>query len=89
MQKLASKMARKHDLYQRERFIQDLSPYEHLHRIFRVCVVHFFRLIKLCAVNDEVRWLMRSLVCMEHADWDGTIKKICDLGGKPALGAFG
>lgn len=86
LQKLASKMAPKRDLYQPDRFIQDLSPYEHLHRNFRVCVVHYFRLVKLCATTDHVRWLMRSLVCMEHCDWDGTLEKIRELGGKAAKG---
>ncbi|KAK6974428.1 hypothetical protein R3P38DRAFT_3331676 [Favolaschia claudopus] len=84
LQKLASRMPIKSDMYQPERNLQDLSPYEHLHRVFRVCVVHYFRLVKLCATTEQVRWLMRSLVCMEHPDWDGTLESIRELGGKPA-----
>ncbi|KAJ7812157.1 hypothetical protein B0H14DRAFT_2818292 [Mycena olivaceomarginata] len=84
LQKIASKMPPKRDLYQTDRYIQDLSPYEHLHRNFRVCVVHYFRLVKLCSTTEHVRWLMRSLVCMEHADWEGTLQTIRDLGGKAA-----
>ncbi|KAJ7776748.1 hypothetical protein B0H14DRAFT_2401533, partial [Mycena olivaceomarginata] len=86
LQKIASQMPRKRDLYQPERAVQDLTPYEHLHRMFRVCVVHYFRLVKLCATTEHVRWLMRSLVCMEHRDWDGTLQMIQDLGGKAAQG---
>ncbi|KAJ7795087.1 hypothetical protein B0H14DRAFT_2921121, partial [Mycena olivaceomarginata] len=84
LQKIASKMPPKRDLYQTDRYIQDLSPYEHLHRNFRVCVVHYFRLVKLCSTTEHVRWLMRILVCMEHADWEGTLQTIRDLGGKAA-----
>ncbi|KAF7354586.1 hypothetical protein MSAN_01371900 [Mycena sanguinolenta] len=86
LQKLASAMPPKPDLYESERLLQDLSPYEHLHRNFRVCTVHYFRLVKLCATTEQVRWLMRSLVCMEHPDWDGTIQMISDHGGKAAQG---
>jgi hypothetical protein len=85
LQSVAAKLPRRKDLYE-DRYIQDLGPYDHLHRLFRVCVIHFFRLIKTCPVPENVRTLMRSLVCMEHGDWDGTIKSICDLGGKPAQG---
>ncbi|KAK7034263.1 hypothetical protein R3P38DRAFT_2413049, partial [Favolaschia claudopus] len=45
---------------------------------------HTFRLVKLCATNEQVRWLMRSLVSMEHQDWDGTLDSIRELGGKAA-----
>lgn len=86
LQKLAAQMPRKHDLYELDRYLQDLSLYEHLHRNFRVCTVHYHRLVKLCPVPDLVRSLMRSLVCMEHRDWDGTLELICNLGGKPAIG---
>ncbi|KAJ6467649.1 hypothetical protein C8R47DRAFT_1303282 [Mycena vitilis] len=82
LQKLASQMPLKADLYEPGRNIQDLDPYEHLRRTFRVCVVHDFRNIKKCAVSDEVRWLMRSLVCIEHDDWDGTLSMIREKGGK-------
>ncbi|KAJ6478210.1 hypothetical protein C8R45DRAFT_933970 [Mycena sanguinolenta] len=84
LQKVAAQMPPKADLYQSGRNIQDLTPYEHLHHIFRVCVVHYFRLVKLCATTENVRWLMRSLVCMEHPDWDGTLESIRQMGGKAA-----
>src|ERR1700683_414819 len=29
---------------------------------------------------------MHSLACMEHQDWDGTLHKIREGGGKPATG---
>ncbi|KAJ7140269.1 hypothetical protein C8R43DRAFT_892789 [Mycena crocata] len=84
LQKIASKMPQKRDLYQPERYIQDLGPYEHLHRIFLVCTVHYYRLVNQCATTDQIRWLLRSLVCMEHPDWEGTIQTICEHGGKAA-----
>lgn len=86
LQKVASRMPPKQDLYQPDRYIQDLTPYDHLHRNFRVCVVHYFRLVKLCATSDQVRWLMRSLVCMEHPEWDATLQMIRKTGGKAAQG---
>ncbi|KAJ6506213.1 hypothetical protein C8R47DRAFT_1241345 [Mycena vitilis] len=82
LQKLASKMPLKPDLHEPERNIQDLTPYEHLSRVFRVCIVHDFRNIQKCQVSDEVKWLMRSLVCVEHDDWDGTLGMIREKGGK-------
>jgi hypothetical protein len=62
--------------------IQDLDPYDHLGRVFRICVVHDLRNIKKCPVPEEVRWLMRSLVCIEHDDWQGTLSKIRENDGK-------
>ncbi|KAJ7020865.1 hypothetical protein C8F04DRAFT_1403338 [Mycena alexandri] len=82
LQKVASQLPLKQDLHEPARNIQDLTPYEHLRRLFRICVVHDFRNIKKCAVSDEVRWLMRSLVCIEHDDWDGTLAAIREKGGK-------
>ncbi|KAJ6627414.1 hypothetical protein B0H10DRAFT_1779384 [Mycena sp. CBHHK59/15] len=78
----AQSMSRRKDLYETHHFIQDLMPYEHLHRNFRVCGVHYFRLVKICPVPDNVRWHMQSLRCMEHPDWDGTLQRICNKGGK-------
>ncbi|KAJ6484352.1 hypothetical protein C8R47DRAFT_1072982 [Mycena vitilis] len=82
LQRLASKMPLKPDLHEPERNIQDLTPYEHLSRVFRVCIVHDFRNIQKCQVSDEVKWLMRSLVCVEHEDWDGALGMIREKGGK-------
>ncbi|KAJ6495977.1 hypothetical protein C8R45DRAFT_1052650 [Mycena sanguinolenta] len=82
LQNMASKLPQKVDIHEPERNIQDLDPYEHLHRTFRVCIVHNFCNIKKCAVSDEVRWLMCSLVCIEHDDWEGTLLEICEKGRK-------
>ncbi|KAF8176638.1 hypothetical protein K438DRAFT_71132 [Mycena galopus ATCC 62051] len=73
------------DLHEVTRPLASLTPYEHLVRILRLCVVHFHRRIKSCNVSEEVRQLMRSLVCISHTDWDGTIARIKQLGGKPAI----
>lgn len=63
-----------------------LDEYDHLHRVFRLCVVHVFRNIRACPVPDHVRLLMRSLVCIEHDNWDETIARIRQEGGKAANG---
>ena len=76
------------DLHQPSRNLVDLSPYDHLHRLFRLCVVHIYRNIKACAVSEDVKDAMRSLVCFEHEDWNGTIEYIEDLGGVPGKSIF-
>ncbi|KAJ7211557.1 hypothetical protein C8J57DRAFT_1097634, partial [Mycena rebaudengoi] len=82
LQSVAAELPPKWDLYDTWRTIQDLSAYEHLERCFRVCCLHVYRRIRNAAVPNPVRWLMRSLVCLEHADWDATLQAICDQGGK-------
>ncbi|KAJ7816637.1 hypothetical protein B0H14DRAFT_3877805 [Mycena olivaceomarginata] len=82
LQQLAQTLADKHDLHQPDRLLSSLSPYEHLHRVFRVCDVHGRRNIRKCAVPESVRKLMRSLICLRHLDWDATIASIHQLGGK-------
>ncbi|KAK6991924.1 hypothetical protein R3P38DRAFT_2571883 [Favolaschia claudopus] len=83
LQKLASNMATtKVDLHEPHRTIQDLDPYDHLRRLFRICTVHNSRNINKCSVSEDVRWLMRSLVCIEHEDWEGALLKIRQNGGK-------
>ncbi|KAJ7256436.1 hypothetical protein C8J57DRAFT_1235810 [Mycena rebaudengoi] len=71
-------------LQNQTRLLKDLNPYDHLNRVFPHCVTHAFRNIRKCKVPDGVKALMRSLICIEHVDWDGTIHKIKNLGGKPA-----
>ncbi|KAF8182256.1 hypothetical protein K438DRAFT_2166815 [Mycena galopus ATCC 62051] len=82
LQKIATNMPLKADLHEPGHNIQDLDAYDHLRRIFRICTVHNFRDIKKCPVPEDVRWLMRSFVCVEHDDWDGTLLKIREKGGK-------
>lgn len=43
-----------------------------------------FANVKLLNLSD----LMRSLVCIEHPDWDGTIEQIKTLGGKAGRGEY-
>ncbi|KAK6981751.1 hypothetical protein R3P38DRAFT_2578154, partial [Favolaschia claudopus] len=82
LQKLASNMEPKLDLHEPHRTIQDLNPYDHLRRLYRVCTVHNSRNINKCPVSEDIRWLMRSLVCIEHEDWDGAVLEIREKGGK-------
>ncbi|KAJ7867739.1 hypothetical protein B0H14DRAFT_3132843 [Mycena olivaceomarginata] len=82
LQEVAQGLVGKHDLHEPERLLSSLSPYEHLHRVFRVCNVHGKRNIRSCPVSEEVRNLMRSLMCLRHPDWEGTVAAIRLLGGK-------
>jgi hypothetical protein len=86
LQGLSKEYPRRHDLHQTHRLLTDLSPYEHLHRIYRLCTVHIKRNIRKRAVPEPVRNLMRSLVCVEHPKWDGTLDQIQQEGGKPGVG---
>ncbi|KAF8192359.1 hypothetical protein K438DRAFT_1590458 [Mycena galopus ATCC 62051] len=85
LQALAQKRVGVYDLHEPNRLLSTLSPYDHLYRIFRICVVHVCRRIKATAVSDEVKKLMRSLICISHNNWDETINSIGELGGKPAM----
>ncbi|TDL13991.1 hypothetical protein BD410DRAFT_684726, partial [Rickenella mellea] len=85
LQKVAAEYPQKHNLHEPHRLLMDLSPYEHLLRLFRLCTVHIYRNIKSNAAPEDVKNLMRGLVCLRHDDWDGTIKEICEKGGKPAV----
>ncbi|KAK7022633.1 hypothetical protein R3P38DRAFT_3196030 [Favolaschia claudopus] len=82
LQAIAGNLGEKYDLHEPHRLLSDLGPYEHLHRVFRLCEVHGKRNIRKCAVSDEVRNLMRSLMCVRHPTWDATLQSIRDLGGK-------
>ncbi|KAJ7619759.1 hypothetical protein B0H17DRAFT_1152123 [Mycena rosella] len=70
------------DLYETDRPLRSLGPYDHLRRLFRLCVVHYCRNIKTCAVKEPVRQLMRGLACIQHPDWDVTVNRIRNEGGK-------
>ncbi|KAJ6531648.1 hypothetical protein DFH09DRAFT_1263868 [Mycena vulgaris] len=87
LQALAQALGAKPDLHEPERPLASLSPYEHLYRILRMCVVHVCRRIKSAAVPEDVKKLMRSLICEKHEDWDGTLAQIKVLGGKAGTGA--
>ncbi|KAF5353020.1 hypothetical protein D9757_012737 [Collybiopsis confluens] len=77
-----------YDFHEPSRLIQDLNAYDHLRRFLTLCTTHFTRNIQKCAVSEEVRSLMRSLSCIRHDDWDGTISTIIHLGGQPAQSTF-
>ncbi|KAL0060449.1 hypothetical protein AAF712_012771 [Marasmius tenuissimus] len=72
------------DLYENKR-LKDLSPYDHLHRIFRLCLVHFCRNIQECKVPPPAREAMRGLACMEHESWDEALETIRNDGGRAGV----
>jgi hypothetical protein len=82
LQELASQEPDKYDLHQTDRKLTSLSPYEHLHRVLRLCTVHTMRNIRKCNVSEDVRNLMRSLMCVRHPNWDETLQAIQEQGGK-------
>ncbi|KAK0472568.1 hypothetical protein EDD18DRAFT_1093925 [Armillaria luteobubalina] len=81
LQTLAQKMPDTYDLHEPDRLLCDLTPYDHLHRVFRLCEVHIRRNIHSSSVPENVRNAMRSLICLEHPNWDRTLDFICAEGG--------
>ena len=79
-------MPLRHDLHEPHRPLASLSEYEHLHRIFRLCHVHVARNIKDAAVPESVKKKMRSLICVEHPDFQGCLRDIEREGGKAGTG---
>ncbi|KAK7024601.1 hypothetical protein VNI00_016162 [Paramarasmius palmivorus] len=63
-----------YDLFEPHRRLRDLSLYDHLHRIFRLCRVHFRQNIKECAVPKDVKhWLenkIQSKFALEAICWE-------------------
>ncbi|KAI0038238.1 hypothetical protein FA95DRAFT_1505941, partial [Auriscalpium vulgare] len=70
------------DFHEPERLLSELTEYDHLQRFYRLCSVHVYRNIKTCAVSDLVKQRMRSLVCIQHDDWDGALEFIEREGGR-------
>lgn len=79
-------MPGKYDLHQPHRLLSSLSEYEHLHRLFHLCHAHVSRNIKTCKVPEAVKTKMRSHVCMQHPDFEGTLRQIEQKGGKEGAG---
>jgi hypothetical protein len=86
LKELAQQMPTQFDLHQSDRLLSCLSEYEHLHRIFRLCHIQIYRKIKSCSVPESIKNKMRSLVCMEHPDFGGTLCDIEREGGKVGSG---
>ncbi|KAG7093238.1 hypothetical protein E1B28_006924 [Marasmius oreades] len=82
LQEISQQHPGKYDLHEPAKRLIDLGPYDHLARFLSLCTVHWGRNIRAARVSEEVRNLMRSLVCINHSDWDGTLQAIRNLGGK-------
>ena len=85
LQSLAREIPEKLDFHEPHCTIASLTPYKHLRRLIRLCYVHVKRNIHECDVPPQVCELMRSLLCITHADWDGTLKTIQEDGGKGGI----
>lgn len=88
MQQLAHELPAMHDLHEPNRLLTSLDPYDHLRRLVRLCYVHVKRNIQECNVSAEVRLLMRSLLCVTHPDWDQTVYRIQQEGGKAGTSEY-
>lgn len=86
LQSLAQSSPDKYDLHEPSRTLASLGPYDHLRRLVRVCYTHAKRNIQKCNVSEEVRKLMRSLLCLTHPDWNGALDLIRQQGGKAGAG---
>lgn len=84
----AQQLPGRYDLHEPNRLLSSLSEYEHLHRVFRLCHAHVSRNIKTADVSESVKNKMRSLVCVEHDDFEGTLRQIESEGGKVGAGMF-
>ncbi|KZP25255.1 hypothetical protein FIBSPDRAFT_909652 [Athelia psychrophila] len=82
LQSLAEKLPGKFDLHEPCRPLASLTEYEHLLQIFRLCQVHVERNIDASSVPETVKRKMRSLICMTHPDFEGTLRTIANEGGK-------
>ncbi|KAJ6453265.1 hypothetical protein DFH09DRAFT_964017 [Mycena vulgaris] len=84
LKSVAQELVGKYDLHESHRLLTSLDEYDHLFRLIRLCTSHVFRNIKKANVSEIVRNLMRSLVCMQHPDWDSTVRRIQIEGGPAA-----
>ncbi|SJL06250.1 uncharacterized protein ARMOST_09586 [Armillaria ostoyae] len=69
------------DLHDSTKTLAQLTAYDHLHRLVRLCYVHVERNIKKAKVPESVKQDMQSLMCIQHPDWDGTLARIAQEGG--------
>ncbi|KAJ7587912.1 hypothetical protein C8J56DRAFT_1049975 [Mycena floridula] len=73
----------KGDLHEPLRQLKDLSPYDHLARLLRLCIVHYYRNIDETAnITEQVKSSMKSLACIRHSNWQETVDFICANGGQ-------
>ena len=86
LKELAQQLPMRFDLHQPGHLLSNLTEYEHLHHIFRLCHIHLSRNIKSCNVPEGIKNKMRSLVCMEHPNFEGTLCNIERDGGKAGSG---
>ncbi|KAF6746587.1 hypothetical protein DFP72DRAFT_823014 [Ephemerocybe angulata] len=84
LQTVARSMPVKPDLHEAHRTIQDLTEYDHLKRILRLCTIHLSRNIEKTGTTKEVKSKMRSLVCAVNPRWDQTVAEIRAEGGLKA-----
>lgn len=76
--------------YEPHRLMQDLNPYDHLRRFFRLCITHFKRNIQslVHSVDHKVLEAMYSIASSEaHQNFDETLDLI-RKGGPKAKGKF-
>ncbi|KAJ7595458.1 hypothetical protein C8J56DRAFT_883672 [Mycena floridula] len=61
-----SEACSKPDLHEPWQTLGDLDPYEHVNRLIRMCIAHFFRNIHKSKASETAKVKMRSLSCVNH-----------------------
>ncbi|KAF7965062.1 hypothetical protein HWV62_696 [Athelia sp. TMB] len=84
LQAVAQNLGARRDLHESHRLLRQLDPYDHLRRLYRLCVTHVQRNIHETSTPEDIKNKMRSLMCIEHPDFDGCLRAIALEGGKPA-----
>ncbi|KZP19049.1 hypothetical protein FIBSPDRAFT_955798 [Athelia psychrophila] len=79
---VAATLPARYDLHEPHRLLTSLTEYEHLRRLFRLCHTHVERNIQASSVTEPVKRKMRSLICVTHRDFEGTLHDIAKEGGK-------
>lgn len=86
LKSIAATLPARYDLHEPHRLVISLTEYEHLRRIFRLCRVHVERNIQASSVTELIKQKMRSLICVTHRNFEGTLQDIIMEGGKAGAG---
>ncbi|KAJ7585267.1 hypothetical protein C8J56DRAFT_1053660 [Mycena floridula] len=71
-----SEAGSKSDLHQPWRTLGDLGPYEHVNRLIRMCIAHFFRNIHKSKASEVAKVRMQSLSCVSHPNLPSVISEL-------------
>ncbi|KAF6760962.1 hypothetical protein DFP72DRAFT_804707 [Ephemerocybe angulata] len=84
LQSVAKSLPTTPDLHEGHITIQELTDYDHLKRVLRLCTIHLSRNIEKTGTTKAIKAKMRSLVCSVNPKWDETVAEIRAEGGTKA-----